>query len=159
MRILIERADISDFDGVNILVKEGHEEHSLALPHIFRQIDQVMPLEYFRSLLTNPSSDILVARQADEIVGFVVLEVKAAPLFESLIPRKYTYINDFGVASKHNRKGIGKKIFHACMDWAKSHGSTSLELNVWEFNSGAISFYQSLGMETASRKMTLSLDE
>ncbi len=159
MEILIECATLDDFNSINLLVKEGHDEHSLALPNIFRQVDQVMPHEYFHSLLTNPSSEILIARLANEVVGFAVLEVKEAPLFDSLTPRKFAYINDFGVASKHNRKGIGKKIFHACLDWTKSHEATTLELNVWEFNNGAISFYKSLGMQTVSRKMAVRIDE
>ena len=159
MEILIESATLDDFNEINLLVKEGHDEHSLALPNIFRQVDQVMPDEYFHSLLTNPSSEILIARLANEVVGFAVVEVKEAPLFDSLTPRKFAYINDFGVASKHNRKGIGKRIFQACLDWAKSHEATTLELNVWEFNHGAISFYESLGMETVSRKMSVSIVE
>ncbi|MER2170385.1 MAG: GNAT family N-acetyltransferase [Psychrobacillus psychrodurans] len=159
MEILIESATLDDFNEINLLFKEGHDEHSLALPNIFRQVDQVMPDEYFHSLLTNPSSEILIARLANEVVGFAVVEVKEAPLFDSLTPRKFAYINDFGVASKHNRKGIGKRIFQACLDWAKSHEATTLELNVWEFNHGAISFYESLGMETVSRKMSVRVVE
>lgn len=159
MEILIESATLDDFNEINLLVKEGHDEHSLALPNIFRQVDQVMPDEYFHSLLTNPSSEILITRLANEVVGFAVVEVKEAPPFDSLTPRKFAYINDFGVASKHNRKGIGKRIFQACLDWAKSHEATTLELNVWEFNHGAISFYESLGMETVSRKMSVSIVE
>ena len=159
MEILIECAMVNDFEEINSIVKEGHDEHSHNLPHIFRQVDVVMPSEYFQSLLTDPSSEILVARQAEEIVSFAVLEITDAPPFNSLTPRKFAYINDFGVASRHNRKGIGKKMFNACQEWAKIKGATTLELNVWEFNKGAISFYESLGMETVSRKMSLNLVE
>lgn len=159
MDIFIDVATIADFDFINSIVKEGHDEHFHALPHIFRKVEQVMPYEYFHSLLTDPSSEILVARYADEVVSFAVLEIIEAPPFNSLIPRKFSYINDFGVSSKYNRMGFGKKTFHACCDWAKSQGATALELNVWEFNRGAISFYESLGMETVNRKMTFNLDE
>ncbi|MFT4414310.1 GNAT family N-acetyltransferase [Fredinandcohnia humi] len=59
-------------------------------------------------------------------------------------------MNDFGVKSTQLRKGIGRSLLHACIEWAKKKGATSLELNVWEFNKSAISFYQSIGFETIS---------
>lgn len=159
MDIKIDFATIADFDSINSIVKEGHDQHFRALPHIFRKVEQVMPYDYFHSLLSDSTSEILVARQADEVVSFAVLEIIEAPPFNSLTPRKFAYINDFGVASKYNRMGIGKKTFDACIDWAKSKGANALELNVWEFNKGAISFYESLGMQSVSRKMAINLVE
>lgn len=55
------------------------------------------------------------------------------------------------------RQGVGKKLFEACMEWSKNKGASSLELNVWEFNEKAISFYESFQMKTVSRKMSLEL--
>lgn len=37
--------------------------------------------------------------------------------------------------------------------WAKKRGATEVELEVWEFNQDAISFYEKLGYETAKRTM------
>ena len=37
MRINIESASLDDFNAVNLIVKEGHDEHSEALPHIFKR--------------------------------------------------------------------------------------------------------------------------
>ena len=38
--------------------------------------------------------------------------------------------------------------------WAIAKGATSIELNVYEFNEAAISFYESLGYQALSRKMS-----
>ena len=158
MSIAIETATIADFDEVNSIVKESQDEHHRALPHIFSRVDKVMPHDYFQSLLIEPASEVLVVRKNNQILGFAVLEVMEAPPFESLTPRKYAYINDFGVKSSHKRMGIGKVLFEGCMYWANSKGATALELNVWNFNESAIAFYEKLGMETISRKMTISLE-
>lgn len=47
MNIDITPASIMDFHDVNCIVKEGHDKHSAALPHIFNKVDHVMPQPYF----------------------------------------------------------------------------------------------------------------
>jgi ribosomal protein S18 acetylase RimI-like enzyme len=42
-------------------------------------------------------------------------------------------------------------------EWALAKGATSIELNVYEFNETAISFYESLGYQTFSRRMNKDL--
>ena len=41
--------------------------------------------------------------------------------------------------------------------WARQQGATRLVLNVWEFNTGALSFYESLGYNAFSRNMWKAL--
>ncbi|SES46307.1 GNAT family N-acetyltransferase [Psychrobacillus sp. OK032] len=155
MTINIMSAKIEDFKTINSIVKEGQDEHSEALPHIFQKVEQVMPDNYFLQLLENPDCEILVAQLKGNVVGFAVMELKESPSFESMTPRKYAYMNDFGVKNNYQREGIGSALFQACVDWSKINSAASLELNVWEFNHKAISFYESFGMSTVSRKMNL----
>lgn len=155
MNISINTASIEDYYAVNLIVDEGQDEHAEALPHIFNKVDQVMPESYFRELLEDPKSDILIAKINEEVVGFAVMELNESPPFDSLIPRKFAYMNDFGVKNSYQRRGIGKILFEACLEWSRNNDAASLDLNVWEFNKKAITFYESFGMESASRKMTL----
>lgn len=37
MNLIIDTANTSDFYPVNSIVKEGHDEHAEALPHIFKK--------------------------------------------------------------------------------------------------------------------------
>lgn len=157
MEVNIESANIDDFFEINSIVKEGQDEHSEALPHIFSKVDQVMPESYFRELLEDPNTDILVAKINGVVVGFAVMELNESPPFQSMTPRTFAYMNDFGVKSSFKRKGIGSIIFKACVEWSKNKGAASVDLNVWEFNQNAIAFYESFGMESLSRKMTLRL--
>ncbi|WP_087974864.1 GNAT family N-acetyltransferase [Oceanobacillus rekensis] len=155
MNISIETARIGDHYAVNLIVKEGQDEHSEALPHIFNKVDQVMPESYFGELLEDPKSEILIAKINEEVVGFAVMELKESPPFDSMKPRKFAYMNDFGIKSSYQRKGMGKMLFEYCLEWSKNKDATSLDLNVWEFNKKAISLYESFRMNTISRKMTL----
>lgn len=155
MNTSIEPASIEDHNAVNLIVDEGQDEHAEALPHIFNKVDHVMPESYFRELLKDPKSEILIAKINKEVVGFAVMELNESPPFDSLIPRKFAYMNDFGIKSSYQRNGIGKILFEACVEWAKNNNAASLDLNVWEFNKKAIAFYERFGIESASRKMTL----
>jgi diamine N-acetyltransferase len=155
----MNKAAIEDYEAVNAIVKEGQDEHAEVLPHIFQSIEQVMPESYFQDLLNDINSDIIVARLEGEVVGFAVMELAESPAFDSLVPRRYAYMNDFGVKNNNQRNGVGRALFAACVAWSKEKNASSLELNVWEFNKTAISFYESFGMETISRKMSLVISK
>ncbi|WP_025786306.1 GNAT family N-acetyltransferase [Sporosarcina sp. D27] len=157
MEINITLASIDEFYDINLIVKDGQDEHSEALPYIFTKVDQVMPESYFRKLLEDPKTDILVAKIGVEVVGYSVMELNESPSFQSMTTRTFAYMNDFGVKSNCQRRGIGSELFKACVEWAEKKGASSLELNVWEFNEKAITFYESFAMENLSRKMTLRL--
>lgn len=157
MQVKIESATIIDFNAVNAIVKEGQDEHSNALPHIFSTVEKVMPESYFLELIEDSNTDILVAKLNEEVVGFAVMELNESPPFQSLTPRTFAYMNDFGVKSICHRKGAGRLLFKACIEWSQHKGASSLELNVWEFNKKAIAFYESFGLESVSRKMSLRL--
>ncbi|MGX2962129.1 N-acetyltransferase family protein (plasmid) [Peribacillus sp. JNUCC 23] len=159
MNLIINSAVFEDYDTLNDIVKEGQDEHADALPYIFNKVDKVMPESYFKELLEDPNSEILVARANGGVVGFAVMELNESPPFDSMVPRKYAYMNDFGVKSSHQKRGIGKDLFDACVNWSKNKGASSLDLNVWEFNQKAIAFYNKNGMKSISRKMTLLIDD
>ncbi|HZG59150.1 MAG TPA: GNAT family N-acetyltransferase [Anoxybacillus sp.] len=156
-KVVITAASLDDYGNINEIVKEGQDEHAEALPTIFAKVDVVMPIDYYQQLLNDKNSEVLVAKLDGQVVGFAVLEIKEAPPFASLVPRTYAYISDFGVKKSFQNNGIGKQLFFACVEWAKAKGATSLELNVWEFNQKAISFYEQLGMKPLSRKMAIDL--
>ncbi|MGE7694014.1 N-acetyltransferase family protein [Lysinibacillus sp. NPDC094177] len=157
MTIKVFIATEEDYFAVNQIVKEGHEEHVMEEPTIFKSVESVMPETYYNELIVNEESDILIAKKDEIVVGFAVISVETSPPFESLVPRKYAYIHDFGVKADQQRKGIGKILFTACITWAKERAVNSIELNVWEFNTKAIDFYKHFEMSSVSRKMKLNI--
>jgi len=44
-------------------------------------------------------------------------------------------------------------------EWATTNGAVFIELNVYEFNKNAISFYEGLGYQISSRKMRRKIDK
>ncbi|WP_042476058.1 GNAT family N-acetyltransferase [Bacillus ndiopicus] len=150
-------ATSEDYHAVNNLVKEGHEEHAKEVPTVFKNVASVMPEAYYRELLESSNSTVLLAKNQESIIGFAVISVESSPPFDSLIQRQYAYIHDFGVKKNVQKQGVGKLLFTACVNWAKTMNVTSIELNVWEFNKNAIDFYKHLGLESMSRKMAITI--
>lgn len=157
MIITIDTAKNEDFIAINNLVGEGHEEHVMKEPTVFKNVEAVMPAIYFKELLEDKNSEIFIAKQRDFIIGFAIVGIESAPPFHSLIERKYAYIHDFGVKKEIQKQGVGKRLFERCKEWAIVKGATSIELNVWEFNTNAIEFYEHLGMKSVSRKMKMNI--
>lgn len=157
MVIQIEEAKEHHYIEVNRLVKQGHDDHVQGDDMVFREVETVMPKEYYIELLEQEHNTVLVARKENKIIGFAVISIEASPVFPSLVQRRFAYIHDFGVDQSEKRKGIGSLLFEACLKWAKEMKVNEVELNVWEFNEEAISFYEKHSMKTISRKMRLAI--
>jgi ribosomal protein S18 acetylase RimI-like enzyme len=48
-------------------------------------------------------------------------------------------------------------LFRHCVEIAKEHGCHNLFLNVFSFNTGAVAFYERMGMHEMLRRMELIL--
>ncbi|TCP58200.1 acetyltransferase (GNAT) family protein [Tumebacillus sp. BK434] len=157
MEVVIRRAVAEDFAELNRVARQGQDEHADSLPHIFARCEHPFGREFFDSLFASEQFELLVAVQGERLVGFSLLEALTDPGLYSLVPRKYAYVRDFGVDTEVQRQGIGRKLMAASVDWAKEQGAEQLDLKVWEFNEQAIRFYESLGMKTIARTMSVTL--
>lgn len=157
MGIKIEEATEQHYIEVNRLVRQGHDDHVKGDGTVFRQVESVMPEEYYTELLEQEQSTVLIAREENKVIGFAVMSIEDSPKFPSLVHRRFAYIHDFGVDQSEKRKGIGSLLFEACLKWAKGMHVDEVELNVWEFNEEAIAFYKKQNMKTVSRKMRMAI--
>ena len=71
--------------------------------------------------------------------------------------QKICFIEDICVDKNYQKQGIGKELFKSIKDFAKDNECNEIELNVWEFNKNAISFYEHLGFKTSRRIMGLEV--
>ncbi|MBC8106057.1 MAG: GNAT family N-acetyltransferase [Anaerolineae bacterium] len=55
------------------------------------------------------------------------------------------YLIAMWVAASHRRRGVGRLLVNAIVDWARSRGAESLVLDVTTTNDAAIGFYEDLG--------------
>jgi GNAT superfamily N-acetyltransferase len=154
MNVSIRKATEQDYEALCALFAEVDALHRAALPQVFSEPDgPSRTREHIADMLANEDGALLVAEMDHGIVGFVHIEVRTARDVPILVPRRYAVIDNVMVTEKSRRSGIGAALVDEAQRWASGKGAGTIELNVWEFNRDAIAFYETLGFDTASRKM------
>jgi diamine N-acetyltransferase len=154
--VQIRLATADDYQGFAVVANEVHEHHVECVPKVFRSVQVVVPEESFLKLINADDSDVYVADLNGRIVGYAVLLHRSTSR-DMHVPRTYSFIDNFGVSKAHRRMGVGRLLFKACLNRARERGSQELELDCWEANQEAVSFYESMGMKLKRRWLSIEL--
>ncbi len=155
MEISVRKATIDDYNAMCELFNEIDALHRDNLPRLFRKPDgAARERDYYSGLIADENTALFVAEAGGELVGFVHAMVRETPALPVFVPRRYAIVDGIVVKSGFQNRGIGRTLMEKMQAWAIAKGATSIELNVYEFNRTAISFYESLGYQTLSRKMS-----
>lgn len=158
MDINIRNATAADYDALCELFDEIDRLHRDHLPHIFqRPSGAVREYDAYAALIADESVALFVAEVGDRLIGFVHAVVREAAAMPIFVPRRYVVIDELVVKSNFQGYGIGKSLMEHVQGWASANGATSIELNVYEFNESAIAFYERLGFQPVSRKLSKEL--
>ena len=156
--MIIRNLKLEDFDDVNNLFMQLHNSEMEQRPDLFRKIAKPTTSRAwdFEASLTDNSKIMIGAEVDGKIVGFVIVQIRQT-LDKIHTPRIFAYLENIVVDENYRRKGIGTVIYQEGIKRAKEQGATSMELKVWNFNTGAINFYQSMGMSIQSLTMEKAL--
>jgi ribosomal protein S18 acetylase RimI-like enzyme len=158
MKVRIRKAAAGDYNPLCRLFDELDAWHREHLPHLFQKPgDPVRERDYYLGLISDENAGVFVAETGRELVGFVHAILRDAPSHPIFVPRHYVIVESILVKSSYQDQGAGRILMNKIQDWAFSKGASSIELNVYEFNETAISFYKKLGYQTLSRKMSKDL--
>ena len=142
---MIREMNLNDYEDVRILVKQIHELHLSNRPDIYND-GESFPKEYFEKVLSDANNLNYVYVENKKIVGVLNASLQYTNSLPIIKPRTYYFIENIVVDKNHRRKGIAKKLFSYLTLKAKENNIDSIELNVWSFNTEAIKFYESMGM-------------
>jgi ribosomal protein S18 acetylase RimI-like enzyme len=158
MKISLREATADDYTNLFDLFDEIDSLHRENLPHRFQKASgSAREQDYYSELIENEEIGFFVAEMAEELVGFAHVNIRDTPPIPILLPRRYAVVDSIVVKSGLQKRGIGRMLMDRMQEWAIEKGATSIELNVYEFNETAISFYEGLGYQTISRKMSKEL--
>lgn len=155
MEISVCKATADDYNSLCELFDEIDALHRDNLPHIFQKPSgAAREQDYYSGLITDENVALFVAEVGEKLVGFAHVIVRDTPAIPVFVPRRYAIVDSIVVKSGFQNSGIGRILMDKTQEWAIAKGATSIELNVYEFNTTAISFYERLGYQTFSRKMS-----
>jgi diamine N-acetyltransferase len=155
MEISVRKATADDYNSLCELFDEVDALHRDNLPHMFQKPGgAAREQDYYSGLIADENVALLVAETGGKLVGFVHAIVRDTPAFPVFVPRRYAIVDGIVVKSGIQNHGMGRIIMDKMQEWATAKGATSMELHVYEFNETAISFYEKLGYQTFSRKMS-----
>jgi ribosomal protein S18 acetylase RimI-like enzyme len=158
MEISVRKATADDYNSVCELFDEIDALHRDHLPHIFQKPSgAAREQDYYWGLIADENVALRVAEVGKNLVGFAHAFVRDTPVLPVFVPRRYAIVESIVLKSGFQNHGIGRILMAKMQEWAIAKDATSIELNVYEFNETAISFYERLGYQTLSRKMSKEL--
>jgi RimJ/RimL family protein N-acetyltransferase len=94
---------------------------------------------YLRTIKRYPHAAVFVAEAGGHVVGRLSIARDQHPA--SL------HVADLGlmVASEYRRRGIGRALLEAAVEWGRGAGIRKLELHVFPWNDGAVALYEQFG--------------
>ena len=147
-----------DVNPLYAIFSETDRLHRDAYPDIFQVIENPSGVkDYYLSCIEDPNAVILIAEKFSSIVGALICTIRTSPDTPVLVPRKYGCIENVTVEKTQRKQGIGKRLIAHAQQWAKERGASAMELTVWEFNQGAMKFYQQLGYHAYRSQMIMDL--
>jgi len=152
MDALIREAAIADYAGLDALWGEGDALHHGALPGVFAPpVHPARSIAAMAAILDDPRQCLLVAEVGARVVG--LLHITLRERYPPMVARQFAMVEAIVVAAEDRGGGVGHRLMMAAHRWAAARDAAEVWLDVWEFNVGAIRFYEGLGYETLSRRM------
>ena len=93
--------------------------------------------------LRDPDAVIFVAEQEGSLRGFCTVRVDRAPPIHTELER--AEITDVAVAAAERRRGIGRRLVAAALDWLRVRGVERVEVRVAVRNQEGQGFWRALG--------------
>ena len=103
--------------------------------------------EELRLLLSDKKRPILVAAdEKDRVLGYSFCILQRYVDHPVMTDVKTLYIDDLCVDESARGQKIGKLLYEASLDLARTLGCYNLTLNVWSCNESALRFYRACGL-------------
>ncbi|MCM1259078.1 MAG: GNAT family N-acetyltransferase [Roseburia sp.] len=152
-KVTVRNAEISDYESVSILEEMEYQLHRKARPDYFKNLEKSYAREDFEELLSLPCPIALVAVLNERIIGICFGKVEMTPENEVCKPRRVAFIQDLVVLPEFRGKGVAGHLMKKVRELAVKEGAVGMELCVWNFNEGALRFYERMGMKVQYLRM------
>jgi ribosomal protein S18 acetylase RimI-like enzyme len=126
-------------------------------PYYSRTDDARVHIEKrFREKIDGEDSQVLVAVEAGEVVGYSLFWIAEGSLF--VRQRSYGFICDLAVTSGHRGKGIGESLLERTLAWFKIKGIRRITIYALVGNPAAVRFWERHGFKATMQCMERIMD-
>ncbi len=154
----VRRAEIKDIPRLEEILYQVHDVHARVRPDLFIPGKKKYTAEELEALIGSEDTIIFVCTDdTGLIMGYAFCMDKTYSGNHSTNPDKMLYIDDLCVDEKFRGKHVGRILCEYVKEYAKEKGYQRITLNVWEFNTGARAFYDTLGFEPLKTVMEMRL--
>ena len=157
MEIKVRYAEEQDIPGLAKLLYQVQEVHAQGRPDLFRRGGRKYSDAELREILKDPERPVLVAEQNGEVVGYAFCVLEITPESDTRYAARSLYVDDLCVDSRQRGKHIGTALYEAVRALATEKHCSSITLNVWALNEGALRFYEKCGMKPLKTTMEQKL--
>lgn len=152
--VTIRPASMEDLPAVIAMLEEVDELHRIALPWLFRKVDEPRAAGFLEEFVAKQDRAMLLATtSAGALAGVLYMFLRQGARAPLVVPAIVAEIDALVVGRAWRRRGVGKCLVQAALRWATDHGATRTELGVYEFNESARRFWESVGFHTLSRRL------
>ena len=149
--IFVRVAKPADSKEIYSLLRIIADLHRNGRPDMFPDLVSKYSVEEIELRLLKENHGVFVAVDDNCVVGYVFCDIIKEGNGFTL------YVDDLCVKSNSRKKGIGRALMDKAVEYGKESKCNQLMLNVWEFNSSAVEFYEKYGLTTRTRHMEMKL--
>jgi diamine N-acetyltransferase len=129
-----------------------HQLHVELYPERFQTYDFQKIHEFFKKVMKDDRFIFLLGEDEGQYVGFAWLEIKQYSKTVFKKTYKSIYVHQINIAEPYKNKGFGSSLMKEIYSIARTNNINTIELDYWNDNTIAESFYEKEGFVTY-RKM------
>ena len=154
--IHVRLAQPRDADSIVALMQEVQAVHVAGRPDLFKPGGTENAAET-SARMQLPDNFMWVATLGLGVVGYAYGRLSDDPENRWRFAARTFTLDQMGVKQELRGHGIGRALWTAVLDTAKSERADRVVLNVWSFNPGAREFYHRLGFTPFHERMAVEL--
>ena len=154
---MVRFAKKSEFVRINELRRQVNDLHVEGRPTHFKSGFCEELQNYLQVFFDDPDRAVIVCEHDGVICGFAMVRHVRREETHYRYADAFYEVEEFCVDAAHRRQGVATELFAFIKSDAKSHGFDRIDLNMWEFNTDALAFYEAMGMTTYRRYMELQI--
>lgn len=148
MELTVRRADEKDIPRILELLIQVDMVHHTGRPDIFKGPATKYSAEELKAIVKDNKTPVFVCvDNNDSVLGHAFCIHKQVIGDSVLTDIRTLYIDDICVDEACRGKSVGKTLYNYVINYAKEQGFYNVTLNVWTCNSGALKFYEAMGLK------------